>query len=377
MSQTLREFAGLGYHVTYVGAQQPFLFRFLDAAGVQFCVCPPLVGGAIRKDGAVRSADVLSVAQLAEAMIDRAQHAIRSGSRVIFWACYLFPYGFAALHARFHLMQQGDAATLWLTPTGSDVWEIGPQLQRVTESLLNSPLVDAVTAYTDQFASEIVSRYGLKRPVRTIPPGLDWNRFDGLKDAARFAARRTLELPDGAFVIISHSNMRPIKRPEDVIAMADILARRATRPVVLLMLGPVRQDLVKTPDPGGVDVRWLGVRERVEEIIVAGDVELNCSTHDSYNLSLAEAMCCGLPVVTSNVVGIAPEIGAARAGYLFSLPSTRPSVSECPDRIAAVEYLLTLCEDEHKRVATGARARKWAAATFRTRNSAAEFSKLQ
>jgi glycosyltransferase involved in cell wall biosynthesis len=374
MSQTLRDFADMGYGVTYVGAQRPFLFNFLNHEGVEFCLPKCLSGGAIRQDGAVRSDDVLLAPRFAEAMIQCALQKASLGHKIVLWGCYLYPYGLAALLARSAFLQRERPANLWLTPTGSDVWEIGPQLQNLTEWLLNSRLVDAITAYSEGFAAEIVGRYHVERPVKTIAPVLDWRRFEALDCTARSSARQLLNLPSDAFVIVSHSNMRPVKRPEDVIMTADALARTTPRPIVLLMIGPVREDLVGVSRATACEVRWLGVRERVEEFVAAGDVELNCSTHDSYNLSLAEAMSCGIPVVTTDAVGIAAEVHASGGGFLFPAQPIGRNGSIVSD--SAIRFLVRLCEDEQARAAAGARARKWASAAFRFRNAATEFATM-
>jgi len=376
MSQTLREFAEDGHDVTYVGAQRPFMFNFLEAEGVKFSILPASQGGVIREDGAIRSSDVLLVTRLAEAMVLCAKSAAAPDKAVVFWASYLFPYGLAALLASSSLLQEGHSPALWLTPTGSDVWEIGPQLQRITEWLLNSPLVSAITAYTEPFSREIAERYSVTRPITTIPPGLDWRRFAALDATARATARDRLAVPSDTFVLSSHSNMRPVKRPEDVIMIANAVASRVQRRVLLLMLGPLRDDLAAGAGRGPCQVRWLGVRERVEEVIVAADVELNCSTHDSYNLSLAEAMACGLPVVSTDVVGIGPEIRSAQAGYLFSVEAPDTSATARQQYQGAVDYLVGMCENDDQRAIVGARARQYALATFRARRTAASFRTL-
>jgi glycosyltransferase involved in cell wall biosynthesis len=160
-----------------------------------------------------------------------------------------------------------------------------------------------------------------------------------------------------------------------VIAIADLLAKMVTRPVVLLMIGPTRDDLRAMGKSATCDVKWLGLRERVEELVVGADVELNCSTHDSYNLSLAEAMACGVPVITTDAAGIASEIEAAGTGYVFPVgDGSERSVSVA--NAMAARYLAHFCRNDGDRLQMGARAREWAANTFRAGRGAVQFAEL-
>jgi glycosyltransferase involved in cell wall biosynthesis len=66
-----------------------------------------------------------------------------------------------------------------------------------------------------------------------------------------------------------------------------------------------------------VDIRWIGVVDDVETYLIPSDLEINCSSDDSFNLSLAEAMACAVPCVSTDIVGVGKEILAAKAGVLF------------------------------------------------------------
>lgn len=365
MCQSLRAYSSAGHDVVYVGAEVPFLFRFLDPQGVRFSILPQVTGAVIREDGAIRSPDVLFIPKLAEAISTAALASCYGYSlRVIVWGHYLYPYGLAALLAAQQLKQNGRGllVELWLTPTGSDVWEIGPQFQALTEWMLNSTLVTRLVTYTPAFADEIAHRYSVSNEIVALPPMLDMRRFEALDERAKGQARDILGIPQGAFVITSHSNMRPVKHPADVLSIAEAVARRVRRRVVLLLIGPKRDDLLPSQEMSH-SVICTGILENVEKLLIAGDAELNCSSHDSFNLSLAEAMACGLVCVSTDVVGIASEIRSSGAGFLFAY---EPEKQRGDRYESPISFLKRLCDDDAMRMELGARAKHWAKSRFST-----------
>lgn len=364
LCQSLRELQSCGCIATYVGAKEPFLFRTVGSAGVRVVIPPEITGSAIGPERAVATHDVLLICRLSQAIIEEALniHKVAKGG-IWIWGTYLFPYGVAALMAKRALSTMGHKTHLWVTPTGSDVWEIGTQLSALAGSLLADEAITRVLTYTASFASEIQDRFGITREIDSLYPILDQNRFKPVSGSEKMKMRAELGIKQSSFVISSHSNMRPVKRPLDVIAVAQKVAAESKREIVLLMIGP--DDLISVPESlnaGAARVIWTGLVGRVESLLTASDIELNCSVHDSFNLSLAESMCCGLPCVSTDIVGIAPEIVSCGGGYLYSL--ARPSEG----MQAAAEYIAALASDEELREAVGRRAADHASRVFsRTR----------
>jgi len=341
MCNALWLFAALGAETVYVGHHVPFAFEHFGARGVKICVAPPVRSAAIGQGAAVASHDVLSVPVIGECIAREIMNRSTPGKKIVIWGHYLLPYGAAAASVPKLLPQSVVRPQLWLTPTGSDIWEIGPQLARTTEMLLSGPEVSRLITYTHQFADEIRAQFPTVQEIECILPCLDLHRFSPPTEWDPVPRRLALGISPDSFVITSHSNMRPVKRPEDVIAIADTCAKLCERPVTLVMIGPRTE--TQRGRCANLTVVETGVLPDVVPYLHISDAELNCSTHDSFNLSLAEAMACGVPCVSTDVVGISKEIGASGGGHLFS--PTEPLGEDH----SAVNFLLGLARSNKKR----------------------------
>jgi glycosyltransferase involved in cell wall biosynthesis len=311
--RSLESLGDLGASIVYVALEKPYPLRHKARSRIEFAQVELLDSEVIGYDTApVRDRYVLLPSILAEAMANAAEN--HHFERVLLWGTYLFPYAQAALMAKQILDARGIEARLWISPVGSDIWEFSKSLAGVTQLLLNDRHIEQIIAPSPHFITAIQERFSVNRPIQSIYPMIEMERFRPPSKAEKAAARQTLAIPEGAFVISSHSNMRPMKRPEDVLEIAGRVARQFGKPVVLLLVGPERQHL-QAQD--GLDIRWIGLVDDVEKYLFASDLELNCSWHDSFNLSLAESMACAVPCVSTDVVGVGSEILAAKAGVLF------------------------------------------------------------
>jgi glycosyltransferase involved in cell wall biosynthesis len=82
-------------------------------------------------------------------------------------------------------------------------------------------------------------------------------------------------------------------------------------------------------------IYWTGILSEVEFLMQISDVELNASIHDSFNISLMEAMACGVPVVTSDIVGISPHVKKADSGICF--PTKKLKFDELNEILASAD----------------------------------------
>ena len=277
----------------------------------------PLVSNALGEQGAVGNVERLAIGAIAEKICKIAKLTHTSDRNLVIWGTYIFPYGLAAYLATISLINAGINCKLWITPTGSDVWELCPQLENLASTVMNTEIANVFT-YSDSFADEVQRQLGLSKTPTVIRPLLNLRKFHRLTENEKAAKRGQLGFNASTFIITHHSNMRPIKRPDKVIELARMIADSIyPKEVQLIIMGPVLSELSRMSlDP--LKVRWTGVIHDVETYLQISDLEINLSSHDSFNLSLAEAMACGVPVVSTSVVGIAPYIRRSRCGYLFS-----------------------------------------------------------
>lgn len=347
MCNNLWLFSTLGAEVTYVGNHIPFTFEHFGTRGVKVHLTQMVQSAAIGSGAAIASQDVLSVPSMAECLANEVLEHSSSPRKTIIWGHYLIPYGLAVISALNLLAPTSVETEVWLTPTGSDIWEIGPQLAQTTQMLLSHSKVSRIITYTKQFAEEIVALFPRTPQIQCILPALDIRRFAPPAGRDSAALRVAFGISDKSFVITSHSNMRPVKCPENVIAIAHEVAEVSDRPVVLMLIGP-RIVTCKTHSRN-LTIVQTGVVQDVIPYLHLSDAELNCSKHDSFNLSLAESLACGVPCVSTNVVGIAQEIRACEGGYLFNSEET-------PNRDhSAVRFLLELARSDAAGRAMGLR----------------------
>lgn len=383
MSQYLREFSRRGAKVIFVGPAKPFLFDISDDLGVRFKYIKPISASYYQPtfanstdNSGLVSQDLILLLNLSEELVCQAKNQIKNGKKIIIWGTYLFPSAFAALLAVETLSYFNIESTFWVTPAGSDIWEIGPQLSSISKRLLNSPLISSIITYTSQFAEEIKKRYTVSRTIDTIYPIINFDRFFPIPDEKRMLKRTQMGISKQSFVICSHSNMRPVKCPEDVIHIAHEASIHIEQKTTLLMIGP-KSKKDKNYNDEKFEIKWEGVVQNVEDYLQISDIELNCSRHDSFNLSLAEAMASGLPCISTDVVGIGAEIQQSKSGYLFPFCPIESWPGDSRGRYhEPIEFITKLANSETLRKEYGFRAHKHAKVTFNSDRIMPQFLRL-
>lgn len=161
--------------------------------------------------------------------------------------------------------------------------------------------MDHLTAVSEPMA-ELYARISARK-IETIANGISLDRF-----AARPARLPAANEP---FRFVMLSRLHPVKRHIDAIAATDYLIA-AGRDVELVIAGegPMLGRLNEIADSRPY-VRIVGAIEDPASFLARHHAMLLCSDHEGLPLSLIEAMAGGLPVVASNVGGIADAAGEA------------------------------------------------------------------
>jgi glycosyltransferase involved in cell wall biosynthesis len=191
----------------------------------------------------------------------------------------------------------------------------------------------------------------LPRDVTLVPNAIDLRRFSPAS-LGRDQARSELGLPSTARVIAGVGRLNPQK---NFSLFLDIAARLAPRfPDLHFLLagdGPEEMMLREKAVALGLSKRvtFSGYVADTRLVYLAADVLLMPSRYEGLPMTLLEAMAMGLPVVASQLDGIAEVIGDGYEGFL--VPSH--------DTALFVDRTASLLEDSAlaSRIAKNARAK--------------------
>jgi glycosyltransferase involved in cell wall biosynthesis len=363
--------AGAGYEVTFVAWERPYRADEIAAAGVDIQV-PEVVSDAFPRSDALRTLVVV------REIVSRARARAAAGKHVVLMGTYLFPFYQAVEKATELLAAEGTRVTSIAIPAGSDIWQIAVQVPELARALLRSHHTHLKVTYSRAFAEEITGWVGECGAFEIVPPPVDVQAFRPVSLDEKRSIRRRLGISEDALVLLNCSNMRPIKGLGETIRIAREFAGACPREVTLLLVGPVtgflRECLELAPEAaiecplefrtGPLVVRLVGLQSRTCDYHAAADVALNTSYHDSFNLSLAESLASGTPIVSSDVVGIREIVEDLQVGHFFAYSrdagAGRPGANHplTPARSEPIVRALNDITAETNLVRMGANARR-------------------
>ena len=191
-----------------------------------------------------------------------------------------------------------------------------------------APLIDRYVAVSADLQSWLIDRAGIRRSnVVYIANGIDAATFNLSRVASEPRSRLGDFAPLGTVLIGHVARLDKVKDQAGLIAAFKLL-RDAAGPadcrLVIVGEGAQRQelerqiaelDLAKT-------VRLLGNRDDVAELLAECDVFALSSIAEGMPVTLMEAMAAGLPVVATNVGGVASVVEDGVTGTL--VPAAKP-----------------------------------------------------
>jgi sugar transferase (PEP-CTERM/EpsH1 system associated) len=166
-------------------------------------------------------------------------------------------------------------------------------------------LVDRVVAVADYGKRYLAEEEGIAAAkITTIHNGIDAARF--AQDYDVDAIRSELGLTPDQPVIGIVARLDPIKNHALLIrAMARLAKQRADAVLLIIGDGPLRQELHSLRDELELagQIRFLGARSDVPELLSALDLFVLCSKSEGLSLTLAEASAAARPIVATDVGG--------------------------------------------------------------------------
>ncbi|MCB4797528.1 N-acetyl-alpha-D-glucosaminyl L-malate synthase BshA [Neotamlana laminarinivorans] len=230
---------------------------------------------------------------------------------------YAIPHAYAAYMAKKMLREEGIFVPIVTTLHGTDITLVGSHpfyKPAVTFSINKS---DAVTAVSESLKNDTTRLFNIKRDIHVVPNFIDLEKYhDNFTDCQRSMMAKPEER------IITHiSNLRPVKRVQDVISVFNNIQKEMPAKLMLVGEGPEREAIeLRCQELGILDkVIFFGKSNEIDKILCYSDLFLLPSEAESFGLAALEAMSSSVPVISSNAGGISEVNKHGITGFLSNV----------------------------------------------------------
>jgi glycosyltransferase involved in cell wall biosynthesis len=196
--------------------------------------------------------------------------------------------------------------------------------------------IDCLVAVSAPLAEQTRTLLRLKKMPQIIENGIDLARYAHPDAARRRSLRAEWAFEETDVVVAIVGRLEPVKNHEGLFeAFRQLSTKGARLGIVALGAGSLEPHLRTLAASLRIAsrVRFLGFRDDIPECLLASDVLAMPSHTEGLPLALLEGMAAGLPVVASQVGGIADALGDYPAELLIP-PGDTPRLALALERLA-------------------------------------------
>ncbi len=233
---------------------------------------------------------------------------------------YAIPHAYAAYMAKKMLQEEGIHVPIVTTLHGTDITLVGSHpfyKPAVTFSINKS---DAVTAVSQSLKDDTLRLFDIKNDIHVVPNFIDLDKYNhSFTDC-----QRGMMAKDDEKIITHISNLRPVKRVQDVIKVFYGIQKELPAKLMFIGEGPEKENIENQCRELGIldKVIFFGRSNEIDKILCFSDLFLLPSQTESFGLAALEAMASGVAVISSNTGGI-PEVNAqGLSGFLSDVGDT-------------------------------------------------------
>jgi len=218
---------------------------------------------------------------------------------------YAIPHAYAGYMAKKMLEEENIHIPMVTTLHGTDITLVGNHpfyKPAVTFSINNS---DVVTSVSQSLKDDTLRLFDIKKEIYVVPNFIDIN-----KHSIPFTECQRELMANKEERIITHiSNLRKVKRIDDVIEIFDRIQKSVPAKLIIVGEGPEKIPAEKLCKQKNIEkkVKFVGNSHEIDKILCFSDLFLLPSEHESFGLAALEAMACSVPVISSNTGGL-PEV---------------------------------------------------------------------
>lgn len=208
--------------------------------------------------------------------------------------------------------------------------------------LTNSRLCSAMVAVSEQVRVYAANREGAsEEKLVVIENGIEPLRMNKLSEADRNALRAQIGAPNGAVLLLTVGRLT-VQKGHTVLLDA-ITQLKPSEPRTFFAFagdGPLRTELEQKAQQLEIadHVRFLGVRNDVNELLLAADIFVQPSLWEGLSLALLEALLAGLPVLATRVEGVVDVVEDGESALLVP-PKDANALAAAIERLLSDENL--------------------------------------
>ena len=242
------------------------------------------------------------------------------------------------VHALFHRLKElsDDARTSSVQPysflTRLHRRAYYALMTRLEHRIYSDPNVLVATVSTR--TANLLQKYFYRQSVPVIPNGVDSKSFSPRAlNMRRMEARRHFGYREEEFVLLLLGNDWSVK---GLPAVLSAVAECPSLPLRVLVAGSdaVRPYQAQARQLEILDrCTWVGPDPDALSFYAAADAYVSPSREDSFGLPVAEAMACGLPVITSVNSGVSEIVRNGVNGFVLQEPSNARALAEIIQRL--------------------------------------------
>ncbi|HUH34268.1 MAG TPA: N-acetyl-alpha-D-glucosaminyl L-malate synthase BshA [Moheibacter sp.] len=230
---------------------------------------------------------------------------------------YAIPHAYAAYFAKQILHEKGIKLPVITTLHGTDITLVGshPAYKPAVEFSINQS--DAVTSVSESLKKETYEFFQISKDIQVISNFIDNSQF---LDCSNQDCREEMAGKNEK-IIIHVSNLRKVKRLQDVISVFYEIQKEIDAKLIIIGEGPEWGRCSSQIEALGINdkVKSLGKVNDLYNVLRSADLFLLPSEKESFGLAALEAMAACVPVISSNAGGI-PEVNIdGETGYVLPI----------------------------------------------------------
>ena len=234
---------------------------------------------------------------------------------------YAIPHAYAAYMAKQMLKEKGIDIKVVTTLHGTDITLVGshPDYKTAVEFSINNS--DVVTTVSESLKKDTLRLFNIKKDIKVIYNFIDFEKYPEISSEE---CQRNSIANDNERIITHISNLRPVKRAQDVIEIFYKIQKEIPSKLLLVGEGPDREQIERKVMELGIfeKVIFLGNSNEVNKLLCYSDLFLLPSETESFGLAALEAMAARTPVISTNSGGL-PELNVnGVTGYLSNVGDT-------------------------------------------------------